>query len=179
MKLVQWGFGDAYKILWVFLMMSAKNIRSIEQLKNIRTREAGIILGIERLLSRPLLWQWFQNAACLKQSSKVIKAYVLYQLRDGLVGTWLWFTDGHFLPYSGKKKIHYGYNTKRQQVMPGQTNFVTTDEDGRIVFFDIQEGKGNLKERIETLNTEWGSHSANQPVMIFDREGHSSNYFLP
>jgi len=30
--------------------------------------------------------------------------------------------------------------------MPGRTNLVTCDESGRVVDFEIQEGKGNLHQ---------------------------------
>ena len=39
MELIIGYFGSAYKIFMVFLLMSTKNIRSIEQLKNIRLKE--------------------------------------------------------------------------------------------------------------------------------------------
>lgn len=37
-------FGNGYKIFQVFVLMNIKNIRSIEQLKNVRLREAGTII---------------------------------------------------------------------------------------------------------------------------------------
>ncbi len=42
-------FGGAYKIFMIFILMAARNIRSIEQLKNARFREAGIVLGIKNI----------------------------------------------------------------------------------------------------------------------------------
>ena len=63
MELIIGHFGSAYKIFMVFLLMAAKNIRSIEQLKNIRLKEAGAILGIGKLPSLPKVWEWFYNAA--------------------------------------------------------------------------------------------------------------------
>ena len=177
-NLIQHFLGNSHKIMMVFIIMAAKNIRSIEQLKNIRTRESGIILGIERILSRPIVWRWFYSASQLKKSARIIHSYFSYQLKVGLVGTWLWFTDGHLLPYTGKKKIHCSYSTQRQQPIPGQTNLVTTDEDGRIVSFDIQEGKGDLKERINSVIEERKKYLTTTPVMIFDREGYSYSFFL-
>ncbi|MCI5138006.1 MAG: hypothetical protein D3922_06240, partial [Candidatus Electrothrix sp. AR1] len=38
-------FGNHYKVFMVFILMVARNVRSLEQLKNIRKREAGLILG--------------------------------------------------------------------------------------------------------------------------------------
>jgi hypothetical protein len=39
----------------------------------------------------------------------LLKDFFRYQLRAGLVGMWLWFTDGHLLPYTGQEKVHSGW----------------------------------------------------------------------
>jgi hypothetical protein len=62
--------------------------------------------------------------------------------------------------------------------MPGQTNLVTCDEQGRIVYFDIQEGKGDLRAQILRL----GEYARQQslgtpPVQVFDREGDGLGFF--
>ncbi len=49
LRLVMGHFGNQYMIFIVFVLMVVHNIRSIEQLKNIYSREAGIILGIKKL----------------------------------------------------------------------------------------------------------------------------------
>jgi hypothetical protein len=38
---------------------------------------------------------------------------------------WIWFTDGHLLPYTGKEKVHYSYNTQRRMPVPGRTHTIT------------------------------------------------------
>ncbi len=45
LEMVMGHFGNAYKIFIVFVLMAARNIRSIEQLKNVRLAEAGVLLG--------------------------------------------------------------------------------------------------------------------------------------
>jgi hypothetical protein len=47
----------------VFVLMAAGNVGPIEQLKNVRLREAGILLGIKRIPCRPKVWEWFYSAA--------------------------------------------------------------------------------------------------------------------
>ena len=49
LRMVTSYFGNKYRIFMVFILMVAHGIRSIEQIKNIRKREAGLILGIRRL----------------------------------------------------------------------------------------------------------------------------------
>lgn len=189
LRLVTGVFGGAYKIFMVFLLMAGLNIRSIEQMKNIRSREAGLVLGLKRIPSVAKIREWFYNAADKTFSLKLLKEYFRLQLLAGLVGAWIWFTDGHFLPYTGKSKVHFSYSTQRRMPMPGQTNMVSCDSDGCIVDFEIQEGKGGLRSKILSLAEKWsGSGSGpdsgsgkrpliKMPVMVFDREGYGTEFF--
>jgi len=177
LQLLMKYFGSAYKIFMVFLLMACRNIRSIEQLKNIRLREAGIALGVKRVPSKPKVWEWFYIVCQQGVSSFIKRDYFRHQLHSGLVGFWLWFTDGHLLPYTGKEKVHYSYNTQRRMVYPGQTNFVTCDESGRIVDFEIQEGKGDLRGRIKQLPQGWINEIPSTAVQVFDREGDGVGFF--
>ena len=138
-KLIMGYFGSAYKIFLVFLLMAARNIKSIEQLKNVNQKEAGLVLGLGKLPHVKGVWQWFYAACNLRRSTSVCKSFFKQQLVCGLVSAWIWFTDGHLLPYTGNKKVHSGFNTQRKMMMPGQTNIVTCDMSGRIVDFQIQE----------------------------------------
>jgi hypothetical protein len=177
LKLVKGHYGFAYKIFMIFVLMSARNIRSIEQLKNVRLREGGILLGIKRIPSKPIVWQWFYRAA-EKQISTVLKRdFFRYQICNGIVGIWLWFIDGHLLPYTGKAKVHHSYNTQRRMPYPGQTNMVTCDCNGRIIDFEIEEGKGDLRKHIVSLWEKWIDDLPESPVMVFDREGSGVSFF--
>jgi hypothetical protein len=178
LELVMGYFGNAYKIFMVFVLMAARNIRSIEQLKNVRRTEAGVLLGLGKLPSLPKIWRWFYDAARKKLSSVLLKDYFRHQIKAGLVSIWTWFTDGHLLPYTGKEKVHHSYNTQRQMPVPGRTNMVTSDGSGRIVDFEIQEGKGNLRGHIKALANKWKGDVEQLPVMVFDREGYGSEFFF-
>ena len=57
----------------VFILMAATNTRSIEQLKNVRSREGGVVLGIKRIASKPTIWEWFYNAANMKATSPLLQ----------------------------------------------------------------------------------------------------------
>jgi len=177
LKLIMGYFGSAYKIFLVFLLMAARNIKSIEQLKNIHQREAGLIIGLNKLPSKKSTWQWFYAACNMQRSISLCKSFFKQQIRSGLVGVWQWFTDGHLLPYTGGQKVHSGFNTQRKMMMPGQTNMVTCDISGRIVDFQIQEGKGDLKKHIVDLKKNWEQELTEIPFMVFDREGYGAPFF--
>ncbi len=170
-------FGNSYKIFMVFILMVAINVRSLEQLKNVRKREAGIILGLGRIPSKPKVWEWFYRAAHLKVGQEVLDDYFLYQVRSGKVGCNYLFVDGHLLPYTGKKKIHCGFSTQRGIPLPGQTNMVTCDATGRVVDFDIQEGTGDLRAYISVLAAKWSKEMPAPTIFVFDREGYGGDFF--
>jgi len=157
--------------------MAARNILSIEQLKNVRKREAGLILGFVRISGRTKLWEDFYKVARQRLSHRLLRSYFVYQLRSGLVALWFWFTDGHLLPYEGKHKVHYSYKTQSQRPHPGQTNFVTCDSNGRIVDFEIQEGKGDLHSRIKSVCDKWENEVPFTAVQVFDREIYGAQRF--
>ena len=169
-------FGKSYKIFMVFVLMVSHNIPSIEQLKNCRLDEAGVILGLGKLPSRPTLWKWFYSAAKMNKSDILLYGFFQYQLATGTVDKQMWFVDGHLLPYTGKSKVHYSYNTQRRMPVPGQTNLVTNDQNGRIVDFDIQEGKGDLRDYIKGLK-KWLGVVTHMPLIVFDREGYGARFF--
>jgi|LGVD01.1.fsa_nt_gb hypothetical protein len=170
-------FGNSYKIFMIFILMVAKNIRSLEQLKNICKREAGLIVGLGRIPSKPKVWEWFYRAAHLNVGQKIVDDFFRYQIRGGLVGLQFLFTDGHLLPYTGKEQVRCGYNTQRGIPFPGQTNMVTCDATGRVVDFDIQEGTGDLRGHISKLSDRWAEDMPGKVIHVFDREGYGADFF--
>jgi len=177
LHLILGHFGKAWRIFAVFLLMGGRNIRSIEQIKQVRKREAGRVLGVGRLPSKTLLWEWFYEAARCGLARTLLKDYFRHQIRSGLIGMWIWFTDGHLLPYTGKEKVHYSYNTQRRMPVPGRTSQVTCDATGRIVDFVIEEGKGEMKQQILGVVEQWLPELSARPIAVFDREGYDSGLF--
>ena len=169
--------GSKYKLLFTFVLMIAKNTRSIEQLKNLRGREAGLILGIRNLPGKTKVRVWLYAACKLDTARQMLSHFTLQQIRSGLVGTWLWFVDGHLLPYTGKNKVHQAFNTQRGIMVPGRNNIVACDSSGRVVDFEIQEGKGDIRNYLIKLGLKWKAEVTPGPVMVFDREGYGGNFF--
>jgi len=171
-------FGNGWRIFMVFALMAVRNIRSLEQLKHERREEVGRLLGLGHLPCLDTLWGWFYSVAKTRRAGVLLEAFFADQLQRGLVGTDVWFTDGHLLPYTGEHKVHAGYHTQRRMPTPGQTNLVTCDGRGRIVCFEIQEGKGDLRARILMLGAYARSQSPGMmPVQVFDREGNGLGFF--
>jgi len=171
-------FGDGWRLFMVFVLMAVRNLRSLEQLKHVRAQEAGRLLGLGCLPGIDTLWGWFYRVAKTQRAGPLLAAFFREQIQRGLVGVQLWFTDGHLLPYTGGHKVPYAYHTQRRMPTPGQTNLVTCDEHGRIVCFEIQEGKGDLRARILALGAYARAQSLGlPPVHSFDREGPGLAFF--
>ena len=178
LELVMGHFGVGWRIFAVFLLMAGLDIRSIEQLKHVRAQEAARVLGLARLGAKSQIWGWFYTVARQGLATGLLDDYCRYQIRAGLVSGWIWFTDGHLLPYTGKEKVHYSYNTQRRMPVPGRTNQVTCDGSGRIVDFQIQEGKGAMKQWIVDVVDKWLPELPAPPVAVFDREGYDAGFFF-
>jgi hypothetical protein len=178
LELVMGHFGALWRIFAVFMLMAGLDIRSIEQLKNVRLKEAARVLGLARLGGRSQVWAWFYAVARQGVARALLDDYCRYQIRAGRVGGWFWFTDGHLLPYTGKQKVHYSYHTQRRMPVPGRTNQVTCDGSGRIVDFEIHEGKGQMKQWIVDVADKWQPELAVRPVSVFDREGYDAGFFF-
>lgn len=177
LKLIQRYVGSGHKLFLAFMLMAARNIRSIEQFKNVRLKEAAKILGLAELPSRKRIRTWLVQISELSIADHILNTFFSHQLRAGIVGLWLWFTDGHLLTYTGKEKLRPAYNTQRRLMVPGRTNMVTTDHTGRIIDFQIQEGKGHLKEHIVALDQKWRDELPEPVVHVFDREGDGKDFF--
>jgi hypothetical protein len=177
LQLIMRHFGAKWRIFSVFLLMAGWDIRSIEQTKHVRSREAGVVLGLGTVPSISTLWTWFYEVAQQKLARQVLNDYFRLQIQAGLISLWIWFTDGHLLPYTGKEKVHYSYNTQRRMPVPGRTSQVTCDHTGRIVDFVIDEGKGEMKERILEVIEKWQSEMPIRPISVFDREGYDKEFF--
>ena len=177
LKLVTGTYGNKFKIFLVFLFMSARNIRSIEQLKNIRETEAALVLGLPAFPHEKKAREWFYDASEQNKSSILLEKFKVHQVKSGLVNSWLILTDGHLLPYTGKDKVRYAFSTQRKQPVPGRTNMVSCDVDGNVFDFEIQEGTGDLRQRIIDIDRKWRELLPQRPTHVFDREGTGHEFF--
>ena len=160
--------------LWIplmFVMMHVNRILSVEQFKTAYKKEFGQIMGLKTL---PYLGKIHENIwelIDLKQASKVMRKFFKIQILKGIVSVWRIFLDGHLVPYSGKEKIHKAHSTQRDLMMPGQTEFFGHDSVGNIVYFDIQEGKGDMIESLRELSSLIKPYNCDTPpLVVVDRE---------
>jgi len=173
-------YGKLVNVFILFAQMLIHDIKSVEQLKAVKCRELGVVCGLDRTPSRTIFSLWLNAVAEKAQALTLIKQFFVNQIKAGLVSCYLLYADGHFIPYAGKERVHKGYSTQRRLAMPGQTTVVFHDATGRIVYFQLQEGKGNLRQIIEEIAAEIKNHldEPSAPLIVSDRENWSIEHFV-
>lgn len=160
--------------LWIplmFVMMHVNKILSVEQFKTAYKKEFGQIMGLKTLSYLGKIHENIWELTDLKRASKMTKNFFKIQILKGIVSVWRIFLDGHLVPYSGKEKIHKAHSTQRDLMMPGQTEFFGHDSVGNIVYFDIQEGKGDMIESLRELSSLIKPYNCDTPpLVVVDRE---------
>ena len=153
MSLIYTKFGKSSTVFYLFLMMHINEIPSIEQLKVVFKKEFGRLIGKEKLQSAPKIWYMIHHIVKMKLSDSLINDFFKNQIYKGIVSLWHLFIDGHFVPYTGKKTVKKNYHTQTGKMEPGQNEIFIHDIEGRVVYFDLQEGKGDMlsviKEKVK------------------------------
>ena len=157
--------------LYLFITMHTQNVSSIEQLKVMNKHELGRILGMSKLPSLPTVWTDIHTGVNKKKSKEFSKNIFDYQALNGLVGLGELSLDGHLFPYYGKETIHKAHFTQRNMMIKGQTMMALHDTSGRVVYFDIQEGQGDIVTTLKTCSEYIGKiNCGKKPLIAVDRE---------
>ena len=173
-------YGKLVNVVLLFAQMLIHGIKSVEQLKAVKSVELGVVCGLDRSPSRTTFSTWLHAAAKKAQALVLIKKFFINQIKAGLVSCYILYADGHFIPYSGKERLHKGYFTQRRLAMPGQTDFVFHDATGRVVYFQLEEGNGDLRQAIEEISTEVKNHLHEpiSPLVVSDRGSWGVEHFV-
>ena len=153
------------------MAMHINQISSVEQLKVVHKHEFGRIIGKNKLASLPMLWTDIHQGVDQRKSNELHDKVFNYQCVKGLVGLENLFVDGHFIPYYGNEKTHKGFYTQRKLMIKGQTQIFVHDKSGRVVYFETQEGKGDIVEALKKTS-EYISrlNEGIKPLIAVDRE---------
>jgi Homeodomain-like domain len=179
MGLCESYLGPYATIVYLFAAMLIHNIPSFEQLKSVYKRELGRVIGITQVWSKPKIGKLIHTVCSLKQVPSMIEEFFTDSVRKSLVALCWLYIDGHFIPYYGSERLHKGYYTQRDKMMPGQTELFVHDCHGQIVYFSLQEGKGDLKDMMRAMSERYTPFLGNTPpLIIVDRESWGVEHFL-
>lgn len=163
----------------MFLMMHVNNIHSVEQFKTVYRKEFGQIIGLKKLWNMDIVRQNIGELIDTGKAAEAKDKFIKSQIIRGIVSIWRIFLDGHFVPYTGKEKVHKGYFTQRDLMMPGRTEFFAHDSGSNIVYYDIQEGKGDIHESLRQTSRRLQSYNGGAPpLIVVDRELWGVDNFL-
>lgn len=161
-------FPGDWRIFHLFLLMAARDWRTFEPLERVPADEVGRILGFRRLPGADGVWRWFFEAAAAERAAALLSASFADRIRRGLVGTRLWFTEGHALPYAEGAAVAAETGAPQERPARRRTNLATYDERGRIVCFAIEQGVDKLPARILQLAEQARALSLGiLPVQVF------------
>ena len=171
MSLIHTSYGKYSTVFYLFFMMHVNKIGSVEQLKTIFKNEFGRLIGLKKLPNLPALRSLLHEIVSINISKTIVCDYFKNQIHKGLISLWYLFIDGHFIPYTGKEKVHKNFHTQTGEMEPGQNELFIHDIEGRIVYFDIQEGKGDMLSMIIEKSKEYAPYIGNiPPLFIADKE---------
>ena len=161
--------------LLTFLQMNSFECNNYESVQELHADEFGPLVGLARSPSINTLYRItpeFLSEVNPEQFNRLIARNYLNNLA---VGSRLFYVDGHFQRYFGKKKMLRAYHPQSHQVQKGYTqNALSTQDGSPILLFDsdsmvsFQHAIGLLVERLLALMPE-----GVVPRIVFDRGGYN------
>ena len=156
----------------------ALRFRSIEDFKNVRRGDLGIVLGEAEaptvLTLRSKIKVLAESVDPLSISRELFRRYLsLEPVWEGL-----YYLDGHFCPYYGQHPTPRGWDAKRRLAVKGHTDVYVHDARGRALFFFSQPLNDSLARAIPVAVEEIRrAHGPGPFTLVFDRGGYSGDAF--
>jgi transposase len=156
----------------------ALRFRSIEDFKNVRREDLGIVLGETEaptvLTLRGKIKALAESVDPLSISRELFRRYLsLEPVWEGL-----YYLDGHFCPYYGQHPTPRGWDAKRRLAVKGHTDVYVHDARGRALFFFSQPLNDSLARAIPVAVEEIRrAHGPGPFTLVFDRGGYSGDAF--
>jgi len=156
----------------------ALRFRSIEDFKNVRREDLGIVLGETEaptvLTLRGKIKALAESVDPLSISRELFRRYLsLEPVWEGL-----YYLDGHFCPYYGQHPTPRGWDAKRRLAVKGHTDVYVHDARGRALFFFSQPLNDSLARAIPGAVEEIRrAHGPGPFTLVFDRGGYSGDAF--
>ena len=170
-------FGWAQTVATVVFCFALR-FRSIEDFKNVRRGDLGVVLGSGEaptvLTLRTKIWALTESLDPLTVSRELFRRYLaLEPVWEGL-----YYVDGHFCPYHGQHPTPRGWDAKRRLAVKGHTDVYVHDARGRALFFFSQPLNDSLARALPAAVEEIRrAHGAEPFTIVFDRGGYSGDAF--
>jgi hypothetical protein len=175
-KKTSWG---VRRVILTLFFLHALRLKSIEQSKHLVGHDFAEVVGGDFLRQ-----QWLRYAvdeiAENKGFDQAIDAYYKDLIRLTDRRDRIYYTDGHFSSYHGKRPVPKGYDPRRQMGFRGRNAVYLHNSQGEIVYLFESPANKNLSHDIEALvgDMEDFGVKLNRRTLMFDRGGFSQRCFL-
>jgi hypothetical protein len=170
-------FGWAQTVAAIVFCFTLR-FRSIEDWKNGRRRDLGVLIGET---SAPSVLSLRTKIKALTESvDPVAFSRAMFQRYLALEPVWegLYYVDGHFCPYYGGHPTPRGWDAKRGLAVKGHNDVYIHDARGRALFFFSQPLNDSLGRAIPAAIAEIRRVHGKEPfTLVFDRGGYSGDTF--
>jgi hypothetical protein len=156
----------------------ALRFRSLEDSKNARRRDLGVLIGESQV--PPVAGLRRKVQALVESVDPVALSRELFHRYLKLEPVWegLYYLDGHFCPYYGKHPTPKGWDPQRRLAAKGHTDVYLHDARGRALFFLSQPLNDSLARAIPRMVEEIRRVHGPEPfTLVFDRGGYSGDAF--
>jgi len=169
---------DVRRVLLTLFFMHALRMKSVEQSKHLMVRDFAEVVGGDFFR---LQWLRYAVDEIVEDSNfdRTINAFYkrLMDLTD--LGDKIFYTDGHFSSYYGKRPIPKGYDPRRQIGMRGRNTVYLHNSNGENVYLFESPANTSLSNDIEDLvaGLEKLQLDLKGRTIAFDRGGYSAKCF--
>jgi hypothetical protein len=169
---------DVNRVVLTLFFLHALRCKSVEQGKHLVADDFGVLVGGDFLRL-----QWLRYAVDRivekKEFPAVMEAYCKQIVKHTGDGSQIFYTDGHFSSYYGKRPIPKGFDPRRQMPMRGRNTIYLHNSLGENVYLFESPTNTSLSNDIETLvgGMEKLSIALKGKTLFFDRGGWARRCF--
>jgi len=169
---------DVNRVVLTLFFLHALRCKSVEQGKHLVTEDFGSVVGGDFLRL-----QWLRYAVDRivekKEFSAVMEAYCKQVVKHTEEDSRIFYTDGHFSTYYGKRSVPKGFDPRRQMPMRGRNTIYLHNSQGENVFLFESPTNTTLSNDIEELvaGMEKLAIELKGKTLFFDRGGWSARCF--
>ncbi len=166
------------RVILTLFFIHALRLKSIEQSKHIVGEDFKVLVGGEFLRLQPL-----RDAADVIVGhpgfERAIDAYYKDLISMTDKGDRIYYTDGHFSSYYGKRKVPKGYDPRRQMGFRGRNTIYLHNSAGENIYLFESPTNTSLSNDIEKLLVDLQGFGVKlkRRTLIFDRGGYAQKCF--
>jgi transposase len=166
------------RVILSLFFLHALRCKSIEQSKHLVGEDFEVIVGGEFLRLQDLRYA-VDEIVEDSGFEKAMDVFFKDILKQTDLGDTVYFTDGHFSTYYGKRRVPKGWDPRRQIGHRGRNTVFLHNSLGENVYFFESPGNTSLSNDIVKLmeDVEALGLGLKRKTLIFDRGGYSKDCF--